>query len=101
MIPRSTQRVPCQPAAHRPDGPDPISGSGPWLWSMAEVTKTDLSDIYRSYIACLNAQDWPKLGQFVATNASHNGQQIGLSGYRAMLENDFDDIPICISISSY
>jgi len=57
------------------------------------VAKAGLSDIYRSYIACLNAQDWPKLGQFVATNVAHNGGPIGLSGYRAMLEQDFRDIP--------
>ena len=57
------------------------------------MTKTDLSDIYRSYVACLNAQDWPKLGQFVAANVSHNSRQIALSGYRAMLEQDFRDIP--------
>jgi len=53
----------------------------------------DLSDIYRSYIACLNAQDWSKLGQFVATNVLHNDRPIGLSGYRAMLEQDFRNIP--------
>jgi predicted ester cyclase len=57
------------------------------------VTKTDLSDLYRRYIACLNAQDWSKLGTFVATDVSHNGRQIGLSGYRAMLEKDFREIP--------
>jgi predicted ester cyclase len=57
------------------------------------VTKSDLPDIYRGYIACLNEQDWPKLGKFVDANVSHNGRQIGLSGYRAMLEKDFRDIP--------
>ena len=57
------------------------------------MAKADLSDIYRSCIACLNAQDSPKLGRFVATNVSHNDREIGLSGYRAMLEQDFDDIP--------
>ncbi|MCA0015902.1 ester cyclase [Mesorhizobium sp. B292B1B] len=54
---------------------------------------TDLSGIYRDYIACLNRQDWPNLGQFVDDDVSHNGKRIGLSGYRAMLEKDFDDIP--------
>ncbi|MBZ9962789.1 ester cyclase [Mesorhizobium sp. BR1-1-2] len=54
---------------------------------------TDLSGIYRDYIACLNRQDWPNLGQFVDDDVSHNGRRIGLSGYRAMLEKDFDDIP--------
>jgi len=57
------------------------------------VTKTDLSDVYRDYIACLNTQDWPKLGYFVDDDVSHNGRRIGLSGYRDMLEKDFDDIP--------
>jgi len=57
------------------------------------MTKTDLSDIYRGYIACLNAQDWPNLGRFVDDEAQHNGRRIGLSGYRQMLERDFDEIP--------
>ncbi len=54
---------------------------------------TDLAGLYRAYIACLNQQDWPRLGQFVADDAIHNGRRIGLSGYRAMLERDFADIP--------
>jgi predicted ester cyclase len=57
------------------------------------MDKTDLAGIYRAYIACLNRQDWTRLGQFVDDDASHNGQRIGLSGYRAMLERDFRDIP--------
>ncbi|MGF6307918.1 putative ester cyclase [Bradyrhizobium sp. i1.8.4] len=55
--------------------------------------QTDLSEIYRNYIACLNRQDWPQLGQFVADDVSHNGRRIGLSGYREMLERDFRDVP--------
>ncbi len=57
------------------------------------MTKTDLSDIYRNYIACLNQQDWPNLGRFVHDDVQHNGKRIGLSGYRAMLEEDFRSIP--------
>jgi predicted ester cyclase len=57
------------------------------------MDKTELADIYRAYIACLNNQDWSRLGQFVDDDASHNGRLIGLSGYRAMLERDFLDIP--------
>jgi predicted ester cyclase len=57
------------------------------------MTKDDLANIYRAYIACLNAQDWDKLGHFVADGASHNGRRIGLSGYRAMLEQNFEEIP--------
>ena len=57
------------------------------------MTKTDLAEVYRAYIACLNRQDWPKLGQFVDDDAIHNGRRIGLSGYVEMLEGDFDQIP--------
>ena len=57
------------------------------------MTKDDLSDIYRGYIACLNKQDWPNLGQFVHEEVHYNGKRIGLSGYRAMLEGDFRSIP--------
>jgi predicted ester cyclase len=57
------------------------------------LEKTDLADIYRAYIACLNKQDWPQLGLFVHEDASHNGKRFGLAGYRGMLERDFDEIP--------
>lgn len=53
----------------------------------------DLSETYRSYIACLNAQAWHDLGDFVAAEACHNGQNLVLAGYRAMLERDFLAIP--------
>ncbi len=53
----------------------------------------DLTAIYRAYIDCLNAQDWDRLGDFVAEGAIHNGRPFGLAGYRSMLENDFAQIP--------
>jgi len=57
------------------------------------VTRSDLADIYRNYIACLNRQDWAMLGQFVHDDVAHNARPLGLSGYRTMLEQDFRDIP--------
>ena len=57
------------------------------------MMKTDLSDVYRGYIACLNKQDWPKLEQFVHDDVSYNGKLIGIGGYREMLQRDFDAIP--------
>lgn len=57
------------------------------------MTKDDLSALYRGYIACLNGQDWPNLGNFVHEDAHYNGRYIGLSGYRTMLEGDFRAIP--------
>jgi predicted ester cyclase len=57
------------------------------------LIKTDLSGVYRDYIACLNKQDWPNLEQFVYDEVYYNGQRIGLLGYREMLERDFDEIP--------
>ena len=58
-----------------------------------DMTEPELADFYRDYIACLNAQDWTHLAQFVAHDVVHNGRALGLSGYRAMLENDFREIP--------
>ena len=57
------------------------------------MIKTDLSDVYRNYIACLNQQDWPNLGKFVGESVRYNGKRIGLSGYREMLEGNFRAIP--------
>jgi predicted ester cyclase len=57
------------------------------------MTNADLSAIYRGYIACLNRQDWANLGRFVHEEVHYNGELIGLSGYRAMLEQDFRAIP--------
>lgn len=63
------------------------------LFREIAVNKTDLSNVYRGYIACLNKQDWPNLGQFVHDDVHYNGQRIGLSGYREMLVRDFHEIP--------
>lgn len=57
------------------------------------MIKTDLSTIYRGYIACLNRQDWARLEQFVDDGVQYNGRQVGLSGYRQRLEKDFSEIP--------
>ena len=57
------------------------------------MTEAALADRYRAYIACLNRQDWGNLHEFVADDARHNGRPFGLSGYRAMLERDFEEIP--------
>jgi predicted ester cyclase len=57
------------------------------------MTRDQLRDVYRAYIACLNGQEWPRLGQFVHEEVVHNGRRLGLAGYRQMLEKDFDEIP--------
>jgi len=57
------------------------------------MTETDLSDIYRGYITCLNKQDWPRLEQFVHDEVHYNGEPVGIPGYRQMLERDFREIP--------
>lgn len=54
---------------------------------------TDLETTYRAYIACLNAQDWERLGGYVHAEATHNARPLGLAGYRAMLEQDYRNIP--------
>lgn len=57
------------------------------------MSRDELADTYRAYIACLNRQDWPALGRFVHDDVIHNARPLGLSGYRAMLEQDFREIP--------
>ncbi|MGS0891436.1 ester cyclase [Burkholderia stagnalis] len=57
------------------------------------MTETALAAVYRAYIDCLNRQDWPALGRYVDDDVIHNDRPLGLSGYRAMLEQDFRDIP--------
>ncbi len=57
------------------------------------MIKTDLSDLYRNYIACLNKQDWPNLERFVDDEIYYNDQQIGILGYIRMLKSDFRKIP--------
>ncbi|PJG52892.1 ester cyclase [Bradyrhizobium forestalis] len=57
------------------------------------MNSADLADLYRNYIACLNRQYWPALSRFVHDDVVHNGRPLGLSGYRAMLEQDFREIP--------
>lgn len=57
------------------------------------MTADRLAAIYRGYIACLNAQDWPDLGRFVDDDVQRNGVRLGLAGYRALLEGDFRAIP--------
>ena len=57
------------------------------------MTKTELAQIYRDYIACLNRRELSALGRYVHENVSHNGRPLGVAGYRGMLENDYADIP--------
>jgi predicted ester cyclase len=57
------------------------------------LADTSLSTIYRDYIDCLNKQDWAELKHFVHNEVHYNGEQIGLPGYRKMLERDFREIP--------
>jgi predicted ester cyclase len=46
-----------------------------------------------SYIDCLNSRAWPELDHFVDADVSYNGQPIGLTNYREMLEANVRDIP--------
>ncbi|WP_375778590.1 ester cyclase [Bradyrhizobium sp. ma5] len=57
------------------------------------MVDTTLSTAYREYVDCLNRQDWAELEQFVHVEVHHNGERIGLRGYREMLERDFREIP--------
>jgi len=57
------------------------------------MTTSELAEIYRDYIACLNGRDWATLGRFVQDDVRRNGETLGLGGYRRMLETDVEQIP--------
>jgi predicted ester cyclase len=57
------------------------------------MSDTDLASAYRSYIACLNDRDLDCLGNFVDPEVDYNGERIGLTRYREMLEGNYRDIP--------
>lgn len=57
------------------------------------MTKEQLERVYRDYIECLNSRDLSVLERYVHQDVTHDGRPLGLSGYREMLEKDFDDIP--------
>lgn len=57
------------------------------------MTKTEITEAYRAYIACLNRQDWERIHQHVGDRVTYNGAVIGVHGYREMLVEDFRAIP--------
>ena len=57
------------------------------------MANAELCSAYQNNIRCLNEKEWPALSQFVDDDVRHNRPRIGLSGYRAMLQRDFDQIP--------
>lgn len=52
------------------------------------MAEDDLLTTYRDYLRCLNARQWDELQRFVSDEVVYNGERLGLSGYRAMLESD-------------
>jgi len=57
------------------------------------MKSADLEALYRNYLECLNKQDWDHLAEFVHDDVQHNGKRLGIAGYRAMLERDYEQIP--------
>lgn len=74
-------------APHRRSPPPLLRELGASMSLM--MTNEELRERYRGYIDCLNRQDWAHLGDYVADSAERNGETLGLSGYRTMLEGDF------------
>jgi predicted ester cyclase len=57
------------------------------------MSEAPLEVSYRSYITCLNEQDWHHLGSFVQDEVIYNGRPVGLIGYQGLLEGDFRSVP--------
>jgi predicted ester cyclase len=66
----------------------------PTYWRLSETMEDrDLLAVYRDYLACLNERRWDALARYVDDEVVYNGERVGLSGYRAMLEDDVEAIP--------
>jgi predicted ester cyclase len=72
---------------------DPVSSKTEKNAREFAMTYEKLRAFYLDYIACLNAQNWDSLENFVSDCVAHNGRAFGLSGYREMLIGDFQAIP--------
>lgn len=57
------------------------------------MEKPALVKFYEQYINCLNIRNWDDLHLFVHGRLLYNKQPIQLSDYRAMLEQNYRDIP--------
>ncbi|WP_399257519.1 ester cyclase [Terriglobus albidus] len=53
----------------------------------------DLSSRYEEYIRCLNQRELSRLSSYVGNDVVHNGKQLGLAGYQAMLAANYEEIP--------
>jgi predicted ester cyclase len=53
----------------------------------------DLRARHLAYLDCLNRRAWAELDAYVAEEVHHNGRAFGVAGYRAMLEQDVEQIP--------
>lgn len=70
-----------------------VSASATAWARTGKVELVSLRETYRDYLDCLNARDLAHLGRFVADDVIHDGQAVGLDGYRKMIAGDYDDIP--------
>lgn len=64
------------------------------------MTPAELAHIYRDYIACLNRQDWPALGQFVHDDVAHNTRPLGLAAIARCWSRIFARFRTCTLTSS-
>lgn len=50
-------------------------------------------EVYLGYIACLNAQDWRRLDQYVGADVTYNDQPLGFAAYLQARQEEFRTIP--------
>ena len=48
---------------------------------------------YLGYIACLNAQDWGRLDDYVGADVSYNGAPLGFAAYLQARQEEYRTIP--------
>ena len=48
---------------------------------------------YLGYIACLNAQDWDRLHEYVGADVAYNGAPLGFTAYLQARQEEYRTIP--------
>lgn len=58
-----------------------------------EAPASSVRERYLGYIACLNAQAWDRLDQYVGADVTYNGQRLGFTAYQQARQDEFRTIP--------
>lgn len=66
--------------------------------SSLTMSSPDLANVYRSYIEAILSHDIESMSRYVSDEVVHNGQLLGLEGYKDLLKRNIVDTGTTIEI---